>query len=150
MAKLRLQSQALVVALAVLVMALASGCVWIPSPGAPQTPSDGGEVPIGENPAPGVYKGNDGAATVVGVLVYRDLEGGFWAIADTADPSEAETAPSLAVVLPDDTSQVAGEYLANLSGKYVSARGLLDDGPNIYMAGPMLLIEFIEQVDADE
>jgi len=87
--------------------------------------------------APGTYDADGGQTEVVGTLVYRDLEGGFWAVADAASATDAEAAPNLAVVLTEDADLSAN--LEALSGKYVSVVGTIDDGGvSIYMAGPLL------------
>ena len=92
---------------------------------------------------PGTYDADGGQTEVVGTLVYRDLEGGFWAVADAASATDAEMAPNLAVVITEDADLSAS--LEELSGKYVSAVGTLDDGMSIFMAGPLLYVTSVQE-----
>lgn len=82
---------------------------------------------------PGIYALPDGTTEALGVLTHRDLEGGFWAVVKTPKPEEAQTAEVLAVVVAPE-----GIDLASMSGRYVSVVGTRNDGPSIFMAGPVL------------
>src|SRR5512133_4243547 len=67
-----------------------------PDVGAPTAP-DGSSM--GLRLAPGLYDLEDGTVQALGLLEYRDLEGGFWAIVSNtgADPAEGTV---VAVIAP--------------------------------------------------
>ena len=134
--------------IAVLMLALAlSGCAAADSDGS----SDGAEEPppSEESPSlemvapPGIYDLPGGDSQALGILTYRDLEGGFWAVANTAIPEEAATADIVAVVLPAEGLEVD---LQTMNGEYVSVVGTRSDGPSIYMAGPIIEAKTVEVV----
>jgi hypothetical protein len=93
--------------------------------------------------APGLYDQPDGSVQALGTLAYRDVEGGFWAVVDTAVPDDADTASVVAVIVPDN--DIAGK-MDSFKGKYVSIIGKREDGPNIYQAGPVIEGKTIEEV----
>lgn len=92
---------------------------------------------------PGIYDLPGGETQVLGILTYRDLEGGFWAVADAADPSQAATAELVAVIVPD--GEIAAD-MGTYEGRYVSVIGSREDGPNIYQAGVVVEGRSIEVV----
>lgn len=92
---------------------------------------------------PGIYDLPAGTTQALGILVYRDLEGGFWAVAKTAVPEQAETAETVAVIV---ASQEVAATLESLRGEYVSVIGVRSDGPSIYMAGPVIEAQTVERV----
>ena len=104
-------------------------------------PAQGGKVK-----APSLYDYDGGLKEAVGVLAYRDLEGGFWAVAETSDASQVDSVSNVVVVIAADAE--SEELLATLDGRYVSVVGAYDDGPSIFMAGPMLQMESIATVPA--
>lgn len=131
-------------AVAALVLALTlAGCAPRPPSGAPPGASPG-PPSTGVVAAPGLYQLEDGSTQALGILAYRDVEGGFWAVVDTAIPEEADSAPILAVVLPD-AIEVGGK-MAGYEGKYVNVVGKRDDGPTIYQSGPVIDAASIEVV----
>lgn len=102
-----------------------------------ETPSLGMVAP------PGIYELPNGDTQALGILTFRDLEGGFWAVVDTAVPEEAATAAIVAVILPDD--DIAAD-MQTYNGQYVSVVGNREDEPNIYQAGPIIEGKSIEVV----
>ena len=134
--------------IAVLMLALTlTGCGAAGSDGS----GDGAEEPppaeespgLGMVAPPGIYDLPGGDSQALGILTYRDLEGGFWAVANTAIPEEAATADILAVVLPAEGLEVD---LQTMNGEYVSVVGTRSDGPSIYMAGPIIEAKTVEIV----
>jgi hypothetical protein len=89
---------------------------------------------------PGLSDQDDGLAQAVGILSYRDLEGGFWAVVDTTDAAKAEDADVLAVLGSSD--QIPGP-IASYEGKYVKVVGR-PQGASTYQAGPFLEVQSIE------
>jgi hypothetical protein len=92
---------------------------------------------------PGLYERDDGSVQALGLLTYRGLEGGFWAVVDTFVPKEADTASIVAVVLPDEAM---ASTMSSLRNEYVSVIGARDDGPNVYQAGPIVRATSIDRV----
>lgn len=130
-----------------LALVILAGC----SSGAEDGGSADPEAPAtDESPAfemvapPGSYSMPGGTTQVLGILTYRDLEGGFWAVVNTAVPEEAATADIVAVVVPADED--IGVDLQTFNGEYVSVVGMLNEGPSIYMAGPVIEAQTIEVV----
>ena len=102
-----------------------------------------------EVPDPGMYEQEDGTVQAVGILTFRDLEGGFWAVVDTKDPAEAADADIVAVLGASD--EIPGP-INSYDGKYVSVTGTPRDA-SVYQAGPfveMQTIEIITGQSADE
>lgn len=131
-----MRSRIVLIGLLALTM-LVSGCAT-----ADDGSSNGGTSTDALAP-PGLYEQDDGTWQALGLLTYRDLEGGFWAVVDTALPEEADSAPVVAVVLPD-----AGitSKMESLQGRYVSVIGTLPGGVDIYQAGPVIKASSIEEV----
>ncbi len=99
-----------------------------------------GEPTEGTQPAPGLYDLSDGTVRAIGTLVYRDLEGGFWAIV-ADEGGEDETVAVIAN---------GGEFvdtLDGLAGRTVSVAGRRIDGVSIRMAGPEIEIDDISAYD---
>lgn len=87
---------------------------------------------LGQIAPPGLYYLPDGSVQALGILNYRDAEGGIWVVARTGVPEEAATAPIVAVVKLEDDLAVD---LQTMNGNYVSVRGKPDDDS---AAGPMI------------
>lgn len=132
---------------AVLMGVALAGC----GTSSPEEPGESSEEasPTDEAPAfemvapPGIYEMPGGDTQALGILTYRDLEGGFWAVVNTAVPEEAATAAVVAVIVPDD--DIAPLMEPN-RGKYVSVLGKREDGANLFMAGPVIEGKSIEVV----
>ncbi len=100
------------------------------------TPSPPSTEPVKD---PGFYDLDDATVEAVGIFAYRDLEGGFWAVVDTADPNEAADADVLAVFGP--SSAMPGP-VKSYEGKYVSVVGE-PKGASVYQAGPFVEVTSI-------
>lgn len=146
----------LMIALAVLVLATVacadetdqggSGSTTTSTPSGSQTTTTGGGTPgepSQETPvAPGLHEREDGTVQAVGILDYRDLEGGFWAVVDTSDPAQADDADVVAVLGSSD--EIPGP-IKSYEGKYVSVIGLQRD-VSVYQAGPFVEVQSIKVV----
>lgn len=136
------------VALAVSLLAvlLLAGC----ASGSDSDGSGDEQAPVDDSPAfemvapPGSYSMPDGSTQVLGILTYRDLEGGFWAVVKTAVPEDAATAEIVAVVVPTGASLDVD--LQTLNGEYVNVVGVLKEDASIYMAGPVIEAQTVEIV----
>lgn len=108
-----------------------------------EVPTPDGGTSSGQLAPPGLYEQDDGTWQALGLLAYRDLEGGFWAVVDTALPEEADSASVVAVVVPgaEITSQ-----MESFRGKYVSVIGTKSEGADIYQVGPVIEATSIEEV----
>ncbi len=142
--------RALILVVGVLLFSLAvAGCAGEPEPVGEDEPNGSAEEvvpeepPVGATTPPGLYDLPDGNARAVGILTYRDLEGGFWAVVDTMAPAEAATAAVLAVVLPNE---LIATDIQTCNGQYVSIVGARNDGPSIYQAGPIVEATSIEVI----
>lgn len=91
---------------------------------------------------PGLYELEGGRTQAFGVLVYRDLEGGFWAVVDAQLGEPNEEAPVIAVLVG---AEALGVDLAALEGGFVLAEGTLSDGASVRMAGPELLVDTVKE-----
>lgn len=134
-------------AIALLAVALLAGCTsgndGNDTTGEQQPPAD--DSPSFEMVAPpGIYSMPNGTTQALGILTYRDLEGGFWAVVKTAVPEEAATAEVVAVVSP--VGEGLDVDLQTMNGEYVSVVGLLNEDPSIYMAGPVIEAQTVEVV----
>jgi len=149
-----------------LLPALLAGCsddgdTAAPSTTVPATSGNGGSDPgtdttaspgdpLGPPPStepvkdPGFYDLDDATVEAVGIFAYRDLEGGFWAVVDTADPNEAADADILAVLGP--SSALPGP-VKSYEGKYVSVVGE-PKGASVYQAGPFVEVTSIRTLAA--
>ncbi len=104
-----------------------------------------GEQPGSETPKPGLYEQKDGTVQAVGVLTYRDLEGGFWAVVETSDAAKAEDADIIAVLGPSD--QIPGP-IGSYENKYVSVIGM-PQSASVYQAGQFVELQSIKTLDAE-
>ena len=91
---------------------------------------------------PGLYDQADGTVQALGILTFRDSEGGFWAVVNTAIAEEADTATVIAVIKPDN--DIAGSMESN-RGSFVSIIGTRDDD-RTYQAGPLIEGRSIEKI----
>lgn len=86
---------------------------------------------------PGLYELAGGRVRALGVLAYRDLEGGFWAVID-ASPG-LPVAPDVHVVaVVTNAADLTSVDFEALEGHLVAVEGTLLDGATIRMAGPEL------------
>jgi hypothetical protein len=106
--------------------------------------SDSSEQPSGETPKPGLYEQNDGTVQAVGILTYRDLEGGFWAVVETTDAAQADNADIIAVLGSSD--QMPGP-IGSYEDNYVSVIGL-PLSSSVYQAGQFVELQSIRTLDA--
>jgi hypothetical protein len=102
-----------------------------------------GETSSGALAPPGLYEQPDGTVQALGVLTYRDLEGGFWAVVDTTLPEEADSAPIVAVIGPSADMQ---DSIDSYRGEFVSVIGTEKD-VSAYQAGPFIEATSIEVVE---
>jgi hypothetical protein len=91
---------------------------------------------------PGLYDLEGGRTQAFGVLVYRDLEGGFWAVVDAQLGEPNDEAPVIAVLVG---AEELGVDLAALDGGFVLAEGTLSDGVSAQMAEPELLVDTVKE-----
>jgi hypothetical protein len=92
--------------------------------------------------APGLYDLEDGTAQALGILEWRDLEGGFWAILSTTGADSAE-GTVVAVIAPGTDLD---ETFESLKGKMVLVTGTRFEGASIRMAGPEIVPTAIEEI----
>lgn len=142
------RSALVTVVLLAIVAGTLVGCTSNPksTDGSPAT----GTSPAGQPPtssgllaAPGLYEVEGGKTQALGTLDYRDLEGGFWAVVDTADPEKAAAAAVVAVV---PNAATLGVDLDSMKGSYVSVIGKKLEGVSTRQAGPEIEAERIEIV----
>ncbi len=91
---------------------------------------------------PGLYDLDGGRTQAFGVLAYRDLEGGFWAVVDALPGDSAEEATVIAVLVG---AEELGVDLTALEGGLVLAEGRMADGVSIFMAGPELVVDTVTE-----
>ena len=91
---------------------------------------------------PGLYDLEGGRTQALGVLVYRDIEGGFWAVVDALPDQSTDDAMTLAVLTGADG---LGVDLQGLQGSLVTAEGTLRDGVSTRMAGPELAVDTLKE-----
>lgn len=108
-----------------------------------ETPTPGGGTSSGQLAPPGLYEQDDGTWQALGLLTYRDIEGGFWAVTGTALPEEADTAPVVAVVVP--SAEITAQ-MESFRDKYVSVIGTKSQGADVYQAGPVIEATSISEV----
>lgn len=92
----------------------------------------------------GLYELEDGTTQALGMLTYKDLEGGFWAVVDTVIAEEADEAPVVAVILTDSDLAATME---SYRYQYVSVVGAKQDEMSTYQAGPIIQATSIEVVE---
>jgi hypothetical protein len=130
-------------AAALLALALAlAGCSTGPygggQPAPVPTPNQGGAAG-GTSEAPGVTELPDGTVRIVGVLEFRDLEGGTWVITGgTAATGDAGKTLAVIANAADLTAK-----LEPLRGERVVATGTKAGGVSTRMAGPEYTISSI-------
>jgi hypothetical protein len=134
-----------VVVLGVLmIMVLALGAC---SPEPPAAPNDGGvETPpeAGLRLAPGLYDlSEEEGVHAVGTLVWRDLEGGFWAIAENVNGASENEGENIAVIANGEDFR---DQLEPLEGREVIVTGERFDGMSIRMAGPEIVMDSVEEL----
>ncbi len=91
---------------------------------------------------PGLYDLGAGRTQAFGVLVHRDLEGGFWAVVDAQLGEPNDEAPVIAVLVG---AEDLGVDLVALEGGFVLAEGTLSEGPSTRMAGPELVVDSVKE-----
>ena len=112
----------------------------------------GGTILVGCNAGPptgpvkaGYKTGSLGSAEVVGYLSRSDLEGGFWVVYSLPTTSSVAPPNVLAVLLPGSVDESG---IAALDGRYVWAAGRVSGGASTRMAGPEILVDGIDAVQA--
>lgn len=124
----------------VLSLVLVGCSVSAPGTGGPSGPGPSGpgsSIP----PRPNYTESADGTVEAVGYVGRSDLEGGFWAIYDSAPgPSSTPRPKIVAVLLP---GKVAEPAIAALDGSLVTLTGRARKGASIRMAGPEVLVDTI-------
>ena len=93
----------------------------------------------------GYKAGSLGSAEVVGYLSRSDLEGGFWVVYSSPTTSSVVPPKVLAVLLPGSVDEGG---IAALDGRYVWAAGRVSGGASTRMAGPEILVDGIDAVQA--
>jgi hypothetical protein len=93
----------------------------------------------------GYKAGSLGSAEVVGYLSRSDLEGGFWVVYSSPTTSSVAPPQVLAVLLPGSVDEGG---IAALDGRYVWAAGRVSGGASTRMAGPEILVDGIDVVQA--
>lgn len=122
-----------ILAATALILATAGCGSRKPEPSATQSSPSTGAVEGTLTPRPGLTDAGNGSKRAVGILVHRDIEGGFWAIVDATSAEQAKEA-TVVVVLVAPNHMIA----RGLEGHYVEAVGDLRTGVSIRMAGPEL------------
>ncbi len=143
-------SRILLVCMAVAVAAVFGGCVSSPGESTPPKPeisppvsAPGTQPPAaGMRVAPGLYELGQGRWQAVGVLEYRDVEGGTWVIVGGTE-AEGNAGEVVAVVANPERFHLT---LRQLRGELVVAEGRKLDGASIRMAGPELELATIGAV----
>jgi hypothetical protein len=132
------QGFTIVATAAVLVAAVLIGaCVSSAgtSIGAPATSA----LPASRTVAPGITEWADGTVEVTGYVQWMELEGGFWALVDRAAHVDGSRQPKVvAVLLPGPVSETT---ISTFNGSYVVARGRMQGGASIRMAGPEVVVD---------
>ncbi|HET6351766.1 MAG TPA: hypothetical protein VFG89_06545 [Coriobacteriia bacterium] len=135
-----------VIALVAVLALGATGCTAqqpTPEPSQPvQTPTEqpggaaGGDAGAGAAgdlmPAPGFYEQADNRVMVIGVLTYKTIEGGFWAVIDKTGIS----GPKGAVLAVIANIQEDNATYKALAGTQVVVTGTKAGGVSIRQAGP--------------
>ena len=97
---------------------------------------------------PGLYELAGGRVRALGVLAYRDLEGGFWAVTD-APPGLPVSPDARVVAVIANAADLTSVDFKALEGRSVAVEGKLVDGASIRMAGPELEAESVTAVATD-
>jgi hypothetical protein len=99
----------------------------------PSQPASSGPAPAaGSKLAPGLYDLEDGTVQAVGVVEYRDLEGGFWAVIGGAE-AEGDVGKIVAVIA--NGADYAQQFKDH-EGLSMIVTGRRLDGASTRMAGP--------------
>jgi hypothetical protein len=134
----------LVVLGALMFVVLALGAC---SPDPPAAPSNGDtetSPEAGQRLAPGLYDlSEEDGVHAVGTLVWRDLEGGFWAIAQNVNGASENEGENIAVIANGEDFR---EQLEPLEGREVIVTGERFDGMSIRMAGPEIVMDSVEEL----
>ncbi len=109
----------------------------------PPASSDSTAPAAGSRLAPGLYELADGSAQAIGVLEYRDVEGGTWVVVGTADLYSTKPAEAIAVIANPNEFET---QLKQLRGQLVAVTGTKADGASIRMAGPEIKVKSIEAI----
>jgi hypothetical protein len=129
---------------ALLSLALLAGCGSGDDTASGGSTSSLGAVDDAATPAPpGLYDLPDGRKQALGVLEYRDLEGGFWAVVQ-AYPGQPTTQAGVVAVLAN--AEALEVDLEALEGSYVRADGKVLEGASVRMAGPELEVDELAPV----
>ena len=96
------------------------------STAAPAAPSTGSKL------APGIYDLEDGTVQAVGVVEYRDLEGGFWVVIGGTE-AEGDAGKVVAVIANGADFE---QQFKDHEGLSMIITGKRLDGASIRMAGP--------------
>lgn len=137
----RPRTRHMLAAAGVILAALLAACAAPPAapPSAP-TPPAPAPRPGGTVIRPGLYDLGNGRKRAVGYLVHRTIEGGFWAVTQTA-PGQAATSTTNVAVLVG--AEGLGVDLKALDGRYVAAEGTALNGVSTRMAGPEIGVRSI-------
>ncbi len=119
-----------------------SGQPPAPTPSTAAERPDRGPVLRGSRLAPGLYELADGRAQAVGVLEYRDLEGGTWVIVGGTE-AEGNVGEVVAVIANPDRA-VRSSSRSRVSWWWRTGTKL--DGASIRMAGPEIEVKTIEAI----
>lgn len=113
-----------------------------------RSPRPAGEVkPESEGPVDaGIYKMTGGRVQVLGQLLRREEEGGFWTIV-LARPEESRIGTTVVIANADSVEA----DLNAMDGSFVSAVGSIREGSvSVRMAGPELEVDTIAVVDPND
>ncbi len=128
----RTRLAALGVVCAVAAALFAAGC----TPQAEVVPDD---PAAGSQLAQGLHDMGDGSVQAVGILSYRNLEGGFWALTEGPEGSD-----SGAVIVVVANAAEFEPRVAELAGTQVIVTGRRLEGASIRMAGPEMEAASVE------
>jgi hypothetical protein len=133
------RASAIVTAAAMLAVSVLA-CACVPSAAAPATTAPGApSMPVTRTIAPGMSEWASGNVEAAGWVTWVDVEGGFWTLKDgPAVVAGAKPPKTIAVLLPGVVSETT---IATFDGSYVVARGRIQGGASIRMAGPELVVD---------
>jgi len=138
-------------AIAALCLAVALGLTACSAPATPAAPANGPATPGAETPsdgaaglrlANGLYDQADGTVMALGVLEWKDLEGGFWAV--TGAPESAGD-PDAAIAVIANVSKDDPAW-TKLAGKTVTVIGTRVEGASVRMAGPEITATSVTEI----
>jgi hypothetical protein len=95
-----------------------------------------------ELPDPGFHEQDDGTVQAIGIFVYRDLEGGFWAVVDANELEDADDADILAIL--GSSEHIPGP-VSSYENSYVSITGT-PTRASVYQAGPFVEVSGIRML----